>query len=350
MEETQGTAAVEPEAPPGATDAAVATVDAPPIAEAAALIDVTKFPDFDDPVATEAWIAASTEATNAQAAADEAGETVATTTDPTATAETGQTAAAPVSADAPKPSEPAPSEQPDPAIVAEYLKQQGYKVEAPPPPPTPFQELNERLDPLVGTPELYADVKAKALADLPPLPDETLTDNALYEAQKTAYQTAVAEKRQATEQLRSYDAAREVTGLARAWAEQRQNGILGSALSGLPAQYGLDAARAQRVTQPTAMTDAVAAVVEAVTERLTAEHSAKLAERETYWKGQVAKAGADKSAANLQQMGRAPQAGSVQGGRIATPGPAWGSTVLPSEEWIQQAASGRFDHVDLSDR
>ncbi len=332
MEDTTTGLAAEPEAPPGA-DAAVAEASATEFVpdHAAELKD--DFSNVDD------LIAQYRAAAEAEVADDEpAPEVVATTETPAPAPETT----------ASKPAEETPPGEPDPAVVAEYLKQKGFEVKAPAPAPTPFEALTSQFAPLTGTPEQYAEAKAKALAPLPPLPDETLTDQSQYDAQRVAYTNAINERNQAASQLRQFDLARQAADIAVPWAEQRQMGQLGSALSELPAKYGLNPEQAKRVTTPIAMTDAVAAVAEAVEARKDAEWQAKLDARETYWKGQVARAGADKSAENLRRMGAAPQATSAPGAKVTDPFLAlFSERGMPSDADIERAKRGELANIDL---
>lgn len=328
MEEiTAGVMAAEPEAPPGdaaAVETPVAVAEAP-----APSIDVTTLPNFDDPAATEAWIAASTAATNAQA---EAEETVAEAPPPETTAEVVETAAAPLSEPEPK-----PAEQPDYAAILADLQAKGFKVEPPAPPPDPYEALTAQLAPHVGTAEAYAAAKTLALT---PVED---TD--------PEWGEKVAARDAAAAQVRAFDQSRQVTDLAQSWAQKRVMGQLGSALELVPTKYGLDPARAQRVLQPTAMTDAIDAVAEAVTARTNAEWQAKYDARERYWEGKVKQAGTDRTAENVRRMGAAPQPGAASGARPAGPGPIWEAdptTGLPSEAWIQKAIHGQLAGVDLS--
>lgn len=328
MEEiTAGVMAAEPEAPPGdaaAVETPVAVAEAP-----APSIDVTTLPDFNDPAATEAWIAASTAATNAQVE-----ETVVEAADPTATEPVAETAAAPASAPA---DEPKPVAQPDYAAILADLQAKGFKVEPPAPPPDPYEALTAQLAPHVGTPEAYAAAKTLALT---PIED---TDPDWIE--KAAARDAAAA------QVRAFDQSRQVTDVAQSWARQRVMGELGSALELVPTKYALDPARARRVLQPTAMTDAIDAVAEAVTARANAEWQAKYDARERYWEGKVKQAGTDRTAENVRRMGAAPQPGAASGARPAGPGPIWDAdptTGLPSEAWIQKAIHGQLAGVDLS--
>ncbi len=335
MEDTQVIASTEPEAPPG--DAAVAdavpTGDFVPDHAGELKADFSNVDDLIAQFRAAAEAEVGTETTDAEPPT----EVVATTETP-----------APAAEAAPKPAEATPPEQPDPAIVAEYLKSQGFKVEPPAPAPTPFEALTSQFAPLTGTNEQYSEAKAKALAPLPPMPDETLTDQALYDQQRQAYLAAVNERNQAAAQVNRYDLARQAADIAIPWAEQRQMGQLGSALSELPAKYDLTPEQARRVTQPTAMTDVVAAVAEAVQAKTAAEWQAKLDARETYWKGQVARAGADKNAENLRRMGAAPQAAPAPGAKVADPFMAlFSERGMPSDAVIERALRGELANIDL---
>jgi hypothetical protein len=312
-----------PEAPPG--DGAA---EAPPPVAAEAPpstpIDVTQLPDFNDPDATEAWIAASTEATNTQA---ESGEPVEAATDSPPTASTDNAA---LTVNAPR-SEPATETPPDYQKVLADLQAQGYKVEPPAPPPDPYSLLTAELAPLVGTREEYAQAKTLALTPI----EDTDPD---WSEKVTARDAAAA-------QVRAFDTARQTTDLAKRWSRQAVLGEIGVALDPVPAKYGLSPEQAQRVVQPTALTDAIDAVAEA----LTAKHAAAMAERETYWQGRVKQASTDRSADAVRRMGAAPQAGSTPG-RSAGPAAPWGASSVPDEAWIQKAISGELAGVDLSDR
>lgn len=338
MEEiTAGVMAAAPEAPPGD-----GTAEAPPapVAEAqpaaAAPIDVTQLPNFDDPAATEAWIAASTAATNAQA---EGGETVVEAADPTPTAEAATIAAAPRS-------ESAEQAQPDYQAVIADLQARGFKVEAPAPPPDPYSALTAELAPIVGTPEAYAQAKAKATAPLPALPADSDPD---WQDKMDAHQAAIAERNAASTQLHQFDAARQTTDLSKRWARQAVLGEIGASLDPIPGKYGLNPEQAARVVTPTALTDAIDAVADAV----NASWQAKYDAREKYWEGRVKQAGTDRTAENVRRMGTAPQVGGRQGAP-AGPGPVWDADPknpsLPSEAWIQKAISGQLSGIDLSDR
>lgn len=352
MEETQVQAA-EPEAPPGdgggypAPDTgAVTAAEQPPAAEFQ--------PDHavelkDDLSNIDEWIRADAERINAEAAAAEStGESVAA--DPTATESEPAPAAAPVSAEAPKPTAAPPAQtqaEIDEAAALAALQAKGYKVEAPPPPPDPYAALTQQLAPYVGTPEEYAQVKAAALASVPAEPPAYDPDTL------AAHEAAVKARNDAAARLQQMDAAREITDVSRQWARQRVLGELGSALETLPQQYGLPADKAARVTAPTTMTDAVAAVVEAVTDRLNADWQAKLDAEVKRLTGEVARAKADSSMAAHRQMGSAPQPSSGPGGRKAGPIDLYEvdpRTGLPTEAAIQAMIRGDFASIDLSDR
>lgn len=320
-EEITGQAA--PEAPPGdgAAEVAAPVAEAPP-AEAAP-IDVTQLPDFSDPEATEAWITA---AMNAPVAED--GETVAEAADPTATGEGSDTATAPHSEPATETPLPA---QPDYQAIIADLQARGFKVEAPAPPPDPYSALTAELAPLVGTPEEYAQAKALALT---PIEDNDPDWN----DKVTARDAAAA-------RVKQFDQARQTTDLSKRWARQAVLGEIGASLDPVPGKYGLSPEQAARVVTPTALTDAIDAVAEAVNTSWQAKYDA----RERYWQGEVKRASTDRTAENVRRMGAAPQAGGRQGAP-APPGPVWGNSALPDEAWIQKAISGQLGGVDLSDR
>ena len=328
--DSTGQAPPEAEAPPGA--AAAPPADDPPVDLAAAVAD--------DQSDIDRWIEDARAAVLAEAESAEQAE---------ATAETP--AAAP-STEPPKPAETpaaeAPRSQTDidyERVVAEMVAR-GYKVEPPQPAPDPYHQLLAELVADRGTDEEYAAVKAKALAYVPAEP-------ASYDAESVAaHEAAVRERNEAASKLQAYDLGRRVTDRALRFARDRTLGDLGAAFAALPATYDLPPERASRVTSPQTVTDAVSAIVETVTERLEAAHAAKLAERETYWQGEVARAKTDRSAENLRRMGSAPQATAVPGARAT--GDPFAGLFDPksgvSDDVIERAKRGELAGIDLSER
>lgn len=343
MEEEATGQAAAPEAPPGEAEA-----PAPEASAAPPPIDPTQLPDFADSDATEAWIAAATAATNAQAEAgepaaeaDPPSETTAEESLPRGPSPAAEPAAAARSADA-APGE-AKADEPDPASVAEYLKSKGYKIEAPAPPPDPAQQLLAEVVEFAGTDEQYAAARAAADADIPPPPSDT---DPAWQQKYDERNEAISKRDAALADVRRMNTARTISAKAARIEWDRAMGRLGQAWATLPETYGLSPERAKRVTEPANATDAVAAIVEQV----SATYEAKLAAQEKHWRGEVARAKGDRSAENVRRMGAAPQPAASTGGRAAMPAPAWGNTPLPDEAWIQKAIAGDLAGVDLSDR
>lgn len=265
----------------------------------------------------------------------------------------GETAAAPARPEAAPTPEPAQAEtppstekpaEPDYAAILADLAAKGYKVEAPPPPADPYETLVKELADELGTDEAYAETRRKALQFVPAEP-------ASYDAESVArHEALVRERNEAAATLQRFDSARRLHARALAYARNRALADVGQAFSALPETYQLSPERARRVTEPQSATDAVAAVVEQVTERLEAAHAAKLAERERYWQGEVARARADRAASAVQQLGRAPQPASAPGGRPAGADPFAGlfdTRGGVSDDVIERAKRGELANLVL---
>ena len=341
-----------PEAPPGDAGTDTAAASAAADSPAAESFEPNHAVELKDDLSNiDEWIRADAARINAEAATSDT-DTPAVAEQPAAPEAATEPAPAveqPKVAAAPAP--PAPQQQTqaeiDEASALAALQAKGYKVEAPAPPPDPYAALTARLAPFVGTAEEYAQTKAAALVPLPPEPTA-------FDAESiAAHEAAVKARNEAAAKLQRFDDARQTTDVAREWARQKVLGELGSALDGLPQTYALPPEKASRVTTPTTMTDAVAAVVETVTDRLNAEWQAKLDAETRKWQGEVARAKADRSVAAHREMGAAPQPSSGPGGRKAGPASIWETvpgTNLPTEAAIQAAIRGDFASIDLSDR
>ena len=196
----------------------------------------------------------------------------------------------------------------------------------------------------LGTNEAYAEVRQKALQYVPAEP-------AAYDADSVArHEALVRERNEAAATLERFDQARRLHTKALTFARDRALADVGRSFSALPETYQLSPERAQRVLEPQSATDAVAAVVETVTERLNADWQAKYEALEKRMTGEVARARADRTAENVQRMGRAPQPAAGPGGTPARGAPIWAvdpKTGLPTEESIQRAIRGDYEHVDL---
>ncbi len=316
MEETTTAQAIEPEAPPGDTQPVVAV--APFEADHASELR-------DDYSNLDAIIEAARAAAEADTGDEPDVVTAAETPPPTVPVEP------PV---VPKPSEP------DYAAILADLQAKGYKVEAPAPPPDPYQQLVADLVTERGTDQEYAEVRRQATVKLAAEPTA-------YDAESVSqHETAVRARNEASDKLERMDQARRITDQAIRFGRDRALGEIGSAFSALPETYQLSPVRAQRVTAPQSATDAIAAIVEQVSER----YEAKLAEREKHWQGEVARASSDRSAAAVERMGRAPQATSVPGGKPAT-GPF--STLLDqqgrvTDDVIERAKRGELAGLNLT--
>lgn len=337
MEEiTAGVMAV-PEAPPGDDTAVAVAAEAPPppTETASAPDNPGAMPDPSDADAMATWLDASEAFINARAAQD----TPEPTPEPPATTAPEPAAAAPSSASEPPP----PPPTPDYAAIAADLAAKGYKVEAPAPPPDPYQQLVADLVSERGTDEEYAQVRHAATVRLPAEP-------AAYDADSvSAHEAAVAARNAASDRLDRMDQARRITDRAIRFGRERSLGEIGAAFNAMPETYQLTPERAGRVVNPQSASDAVAAIVEQVTDRLNASWQAKLAAEAKIWEGKVAQARSDRSAAAVQRMGRAPQATSTPGGQPAPGAPIWAVDQhgLPTEESIQRAIRGDFERVSL---
>lgn len=231
---------------------------------------------------------------------------------------------------------------PDPTKTVEELRALGYTVEAPAPPPDPFETLRADLAPYVGN-ERYEQLKAVAFQPIPAEPPA-------YDAESVAaHEKLVSERNAAAAELRQMDVNRQIHGKSYAWARQQVLGELSNELSGLPQKYaGVDPAR---VLTPRSMADAVDAVAEAVTARLNAEWQAKYDQREKFWAGKVKQAEADSSLSRHRAIAGAPAATSVPGGRVAPSSPLsglFGEKGLPSDDVIERAKRGELASLDLS--
>lgn len=220
------------------------------------------------------------------------------------------------------------------------LQERGYKVEAPTPPPDPFETLRNDLAPYVGN-ERYEELKAVAFQSVPAEPPAYDADSI------AAHEKLVNERNAAAAELRQMDVNRQIHGKSYAWARQQVLGDLSNELAGIPQKYaGVDPAR---VTAPKSMADAVDAVAEAVTTRLNTEWQAKYDQRERFWAGKVKQAEADQSVARHRAIGGAPAATTVPGGRVAG-SPLSGlfsEKGLPSDDVIERAKRGELATLDL---
>lgn len=234
--------------------------------------------------------------------------------------------------------------EPDYAALLADLQAKGYKVEAPAPPPDPYESLMSDLQAERGTDEAYAEAKQKALQFVPAEP-------AAYDAASVkAHEELVKERNEAAAKLQEYDRARRISDRSRAWARDWALGQVGQSFAQLPETYQLAPERAKRVTDPQSATDAVAAVVETVTERVNADWQQRYDARERYWQGEVARAKADASADGLARLGRAPQPNAPAGGKPAN-GPFSALFAdpkgMPPDDVIDRAKKGEFAGLDL---
>lgn len=329
-EETTGQAAA-PEAPPGDTGAVVATAD-PPSFEADYVAELSAA-DGD----IDAMLEAARKAVMAEADAVEE-----TPADPPSGGTTAAAADVPVSdAAAPPPAE--KTAEPDYAAIAAELAQRGYKVEAPAPPPDPYQQLIGELTSERGSDEQYAEARQQALAYVPAEP-------AAYDADSVSrHEAAIKQRNEAAARLQGYDQARRITDQAIRFGRDRALGQLGAAFAALPETYSLPAEHARRVTEPQSPTDAVAAIVETVTERINADWQAKYAALQTRMEGEVARARTGRLVGDVRAMGRAPQPATAPGGKPASPfSDLFASDGMPDDAMIERAKRGELTGLDLS--
>lgn len=337
MEDDGISAATVQEAPPGdsgeqSSPVAVVDTGAESVPEAA---PADALPDLKDDYSNiDEWLAASERQVNAAAEASESAEA----TPDSPPVEGSDTAPAVATAAAPKPDAEVP---PAPALTAEQIeaaKAAGYTVEPPSPPPDPFVELTAALAPYIGQ-ERYDQLKADALQII----DDTDPDWTTKDAART----------KAAAELRQMDTMRHVASTQYRWMREQLAREDAGALESLIVKHpSIDRSPLDGKRGLAPIFDAhERAVTATVSAAKDAEWQARYDARETYWKGQVARAKADKLVSDTGEVARAPQAGTPAGGRAAGPAPLYQTvpgTNLPTEAEIQRMIRGDFAGIDLS--
>lgn len=331
-----GAVAVE-EAPPGGDGASSAAAGAMATTVAAAATDDDE-PAY-DPVNPDEWLAWSERKIAADAAREEREAAQAVLTDPPAGQSSTTTASAEATADAPPSS--SASEPPAPVLTPEQIaaaQAAGYKIEPPAPPPDPFASLVAKLAPFIGD-SAYEQARAEALVVIEDTDPEWVEKDA--------------KRTQAISRMRAIEQNRQIANDTYAWARQQIAHEDASALADLVGrQPGIDRAVLDgRQGLGPILKAAEAAAAASASAAKDAEWQAKYDARETYWKGEVARAKADKLVADTGEVARAPQAGAAPGARPGAAGPLYETipgTNLPTEAAIQRMIRGDFANIDLS--